>query len=49
MTAIYQKTEDDIVVVYHVPRGFIPETVFNKLLVETINWCRQGRHHKINE
>ena len=48
-TATYQKTEDDIVVVYHVPRGFIPETVFNKLLVETINWCGQGRSHKINE
>ena len=48
-TATYQKTEDDIVVVYHVPRGFIPETVFNKVLVETINWCHQGKSHKINE
>ena len=49
-TATYQKTKDDIVVVYHVPRGFLPETIFNKLLVETINWCREeGRSHKIHE
>ena len=35
----YQKAEGDIVVVYYAPRGFLSETVFNKLLVKTINWC----------
>lgn len=46
----YTKTENDIVVVYHVPRGFIPETVFNKLLVKTLNWCyKESNNHEVLE
>ena len=43
-TEAYQKTEYDIVVVYYAPRGFLSETVFNKLLVKTINWCYPDRN-----
>ena len=46
----YQKTEGDIVVVYYIPttRGFLTETVFNKLLVKTINWCYLNRNCQDN-
>ena len=46
----YQKTEGDIVVVYYIPttRGFLSETVFNKLLVKTINWCYPNRNCQDN-
>ena len=43
---VYQKTAGDIVIVYHAPtaRAFLSETVFNKLLVKTINWCYPDRN-----
>jgi len=36
---LYKKKEEDIVVVYYFPEKFLPETIFNQLLVKTINWC----------
>ena len=44
----YQHTEKDIIVVYYAPRGFLSETVFNKLLVKTINWCYSDRNCQDN-
>ena len=41
----YRKAKDDIVVVHYAPNEFLPETVFNKLLVKTINWCYQDTTH----
>jgi len=41
---IYNKKENDIVIVYYFPEKFIPETVFNQLLVKTINWCYKQNH-----
>ena len=42
---IYQKTVDDVVVLYHFPNKYLPENIFNHLLVKTISWCNKGDHH----
>ena len=44
----YQKTEGDIIVVYYAPRGFLSETVFNKLVVKTIKWCYLEMNCQVN-
>ena len=47
------KNDNDIVVVYYFGSKFLPETVFNKLIVRTIYWCYDGQkndndtHHGI--
>ncbi|XP_065884543.1 uncharacterized protein [Dysidea avara] len=42
---IYQKKVDDVVVLYHFPDKYLPENIFNHLLVKTISWCNKGAHH----
>jgi len=47
---LHAKESDDIVVVYYFGGKFLPETIFNKLLVRTIHWCYEGntkKHHEI--
>ena len=44
---IYQKEENDIVVLFHYPDKFLPENVFNHVLVRTVIWCK-GRDHNIH-
>ncbi|XP_065916801.1 uncharacterized protein [Dysidea avara] len=42
---VYQKKADDVVVLYHYPDKFIFETIFNHVIVKTIQWCNKERHH----
>ena len=42
--ATYHKQDGDIVVQYYFPDQFLPETVFNQLLVKTIQWCCKHNH-----
>ena len=42
--APYQKKERDIVVQYYFPDKFLPESIFNQLLVKTIQWCCKHGH-----
>jgi len=46
----HAKESNDIVVVYHFGGKFLPETIFNKLLVRTMHWCyeeKTRKNHKI--
>jgi len=36
------KNDNDIVVVFYFGSKFLPETVFNKLIVRTIHWCQKN-------
>ena len=40
----YHKQDGDIIVQYYFPDGFLPESVFNQLLVKTIQWCCKHKH-----
>ena len=40
----YIKQDGDIVVQYYFPDKFLPESVFNQLLVKTIQWCCKHNH-----
>ena len=40
----YIKQDRDIVVQYYFPDGFLPEGIFNQLLVKTIQWCCKRNH-----
>ena len=40
----YCKQDGDIVVQYYFPDGFLPEYIFNQLLVKTIQWCCKYNH-----
>ena len=40
----YIKQDGDIVVQYYFPDGFLPEGIFNQLLVKTIQWCCKHNH-----
>ena len=40
----YHKQDGDIIVRYYFPDGFLPESVFNQLLVKTIQWCCKQKH-----
>ena len=40
----YCKQDGDIVVQYYFPDRFVPESVFNQLLVKTIQWCCEHKH-----
>ena len=35
----------DNVVLYYFPDEFLPETVFNHVLISTIKWCQKNSHH----
>ena len=41
---LYRKQDGDIVVQYYFPDGFLLESVFNQLLVKTIQWCCKHKH-----
>ena len=40
----YHKQDGDIVVQYYYPDKFLPESIFNQLLVKTIQWCCTCNH-----
>ena len=40
----YHKQDGDIVVQYYYPDKFLPESIFNQLLVKTIRWCCKCNH-----
>ena len=40
----YRKQDGDIVVQYFFPDEFLPECIFNQLLVKTIQWCCKHDH-----
>ena len=40
----YCKQDGDIVVQYYFPDKFLPESIFNQLLVKTIQWCCKHKH-----
>ena len=42
---IYQKKKNDIVVLFHYPDKFLPENVFNHVLVRTVIWCKEKDHN----
>jgi len=42
--ATYHRKEGDICVVYYFEDGFVPESIFNQLVVKTIHWCYQKGH-----
>ena len=41
---LYRKQDGDIVVQYYFPDEFLLESVFNQLLVKTIQWCCKHKH-----
>ena len=40
----YCKQDGDIVIQYYFPDEFLPESIFNQLLVKTIQWCCKLKH-----
>jgi len=36
---------DDVVVLYYFPDKYLPENIFNHLLVRIISWCNKEGHH----
>ena len=41
---VYHKKDGDIVVQYYFPDNFLPERIFNQIIVKIINWCYKGNH-----
>ena len=41
---LYCKQDGDIVIQYYFPDEFLPESIFNQLLVKTIQWCCKHKH-----
>ena len=41
---IYHKNEGDVVIQFHFPDKFLPETFFNRVLVKTVVWCYKNDH-----
>ncbi|XP_065906448.1 uncharacterized protein [Dysidea avara] len=41
------KQTDDIAIAYYFRGKFLPEAIFNKLLVRTIHWCCGKKHHEV--
>ena len=35
----------DIILMYHFPDLFLPEHIFNEVLVKVVSWCNQHSHH----
>ena len=44
---VYQPAQDEIVVLFHFPSEYLPEHVFNQVLVKTIRWCYGEEDHII--
>ena len=42
--ATYCPNKEDICIVYYFSDRFVPESVFNQLVVKTIHWCCQNGH-----
>ena len=42
---VYQKQVDDVVVLYHFPGRYLPENIYNHLIVKTVRWCNEKEHH----
>ena len=43
--AVLPTQKSDITLVYHFPDLFLPENVFNTVLVKIVSWCNQNDHH----
>jgi len=43
--AVPVKQKGDIILNYHFPDQFLPENVFNQVLVKIVSWCNQHGHH----
>ena len=43
--AVPKKRKGDIVLSYHFPDEFVPENVFNQVLVKLVSWCKLQSHH----
>ena len=39
------KEKGDIILIYHFPDLFVPENIFNEVLVKSVSWCNQHGHH----
>ena len=37
--------KDEIILIYYFPDKFIPENVFNRVLVNLVSWCKLQGHH----
>ena len=42
--ATYTPSKGDITVIYYFTNKFVPESIFNQLVVKTIYWCTQKSH-----
>ena len=42
---VVQAQKGDIILQYFFPDKFVPENVFNQLLVRTVSWCKIEQHH----
>ena len=42
--ATYTPTRGDITVIYYFPDKFVPESIFNQVVVKTIHWCTHKGH-----
>ena len=42
--ATYLPQKGDITVIYYFADGFVPESIFNQVVVKTIHWCSQSGH-----
>jgi len=42
---IEKKSVNDVVVLYHFPDKYLPENIFNHLLVKIVSWCNNKDHH----
>ena len=42
---IHTRQEGDIILNYHFPGLFLPENLFNEVLVRMVSWCKKHGHH----
>ena len=42
---VLPKEKGDIILIYHFPDLFVPENIFNEVLVKIVSWCNQHGHH----
>ena len=43
--AVPTAQKNDITLIYHFPDLFLPENLFNEVLVKMVSWCNQHDHH----
>ena len=43
--AVPVRQKDDIILIYYFPDKFVPENVFNRVLVNLVSWCKLQGHH----